>query len=303
MRRHSASETAKIVARNIAMIAANEETAALVEPENARLNALFVENFSGGTRFLQRAGKTWFQKYFRGYERLTIPGLALHQALRKLYLEKSVRSALSEGFKQVVIIGGGFDTLALRLHGEFSEINFIEIDHPATQTIKQKISEKYRLNRANFHFLPLDLTVENLAETLKSSDFYDQNAPTVFVCEGVLMYLNAAEVDSIFDFLEQRKARSRFVFTFMEPDENGETAFRNSTFLVQLWLTWKKEPFRWSLAEQDRDRFFAGHCFKLNELINAEKFAEIYLASNRLKDKMPAAGEVLGVGEILRCQS
>lgn len=111
------SHTANIVARNIALVAATAETAALVSPATADLNALFVRAFSqSGARFLEKAGQKWFQKIFRFYERLTIPGLAAHQALRKLHIERAVRTSLADGFSQVIILGGGYDTLALKLH-------------------------------------------------------------------------------------------------------------------------------------------------------------------------------------------
>ena len=54
--------------------------------------------------------------------------------LRKRLIEEVVRASLTEGVEQVVIIGAGFDTLALRLCAGFPRTNFIEIDHPATQS-------------------------------------------------------------------------------------------------------------------------------------------------------------------------
>jgi len=123
-----------IVAKNIAVIAASHHTAHFVAPDAARLNSLLIKKASsGGKRFLKNASYGWFQNLFRFYERLTIQGLALHQALRKLHIERAVRESLAEGFRQVVILGGGLDTLALRLHNEFPDVNFLEIDHPATR--------------------------------------------------------------------------------------------------------------------------------------------------------------------------
>src|SRR5258708_33443467 len=70
-------------------------------------------------------------------ERASVPGLLLHFMLRKRWIEEAVRAALTEACGQVVVIGAGFDTLALRLSREFPPVSFIEIDHPATQKHKR----------------------------------------------------------------------------------------------------------------------------------------------------------------------
>jgi methyltransferase (TIGR00027 family) len=299
MHKNSPSETAQIVARNVALVAADDETAHLVSPETARLNALFVGSFAGGLSFLKRARQAWFRRLFHFYERLTISGLALHQALRKLHIEKKVRESLSEDFAQVVIVGGGFDTLALRLCGEFPQVNFLEIDHPATQKVKREICEKHNLVGANLQFLPLDLTEKSLAEGVKNCVVFRKKAKTVFVCEGVLMYLEASEVDKIFDFIKSQNAESRFVFTFLECNEKGKADFRNSTFLVRIWLKLKNEPFKWGLSENHRQSFFVRRGFNLKEYVNAETFRQIYLKSDSLNGKILAQGENIGVCERL----
>src|SRR5207253_9524799 len=127
------------------LVANTRRLALLVPDEAALLSGQFVAAFSAkGEAFVRRSTKRWFQTLQRIYERLTIPGLALHQALRKRYIERVVRASLYEGFEQVVVLGGGLDSLVLRLHSEFPEANFIELDHPATQSIKQSVMNRRR---------------------------------------------------------------------------------------------------------------------------------------------------------------
>src|SRR4051794_31802357 len=73
----------------------------------------------------------------RAIERATVPGLCLHFMLRKRWIEHAVRSALARGARRVVVIGAGYDTLALRLAREFPALRFTEVDHPATQAVKR----------------------------------------------------------------------------------------------------------------------------------------------------------------------
>ena len=57
---------------------------------------------------------------------------------RAKYAEEKLQQAMSKGISQYVIISAGFDSFCLR-HPDFSAgLQVYEIDHPATQQIKQK---------------------------------------------------------------------------------------------------------------------------------------------------------------------
>ena len=75
---------------------------------------------------------------WRASESLTHPGILAHYWHRKRWIESRCRVAIKEGVTHVVVIGAGFDTLALRLAGEFPDVRWIELDHPATQGAKQR---------------------------------------------------------------------------------------------------------------------------------------------------------------------
>jgi methyltransferase (TIGR00027 family) len=300
MKEETPSATAQIVARNIVLVASTEKLSHLVAPAAARLSGWFVQAYSPqGELFLRRARRTLFQSLFRFYERVTIPGLALHQALRKRRIEEVVCAALEEGFNQVVVLGGGLDSLALRLHREFPQVNFLELDHPATQRVKREVIEAHQLAGANLKLVAVDFTRQTLADCLAACPDYLPGAKTVFVCEGVLMYLEACEVDRIFAFIRQQAGEwKRFVFTFMEPDKSGRTNFRNSTWLVRLWLSWRKEPFKWGLHRAKLRDFLAARGFSMKELATPETFRQLYLKNPDLSTQVLAEGENVCVCDI-----
>lgn len=299
MRDDAPSATANIVARNVLLVANTRRLALLVPDEAARLSGQFVAAFSAkGEAFVRRSTKRWFQTLQRIYERLTIPGLALHQALRKQYIERVVRASLSEGFDQLVVLGGGLDSLALRLHHEFPELNFIELDHPATQRIKQSVMKRRRLIGLNLTLLPVDFRRQSLEETLNACPDYRAERRTVFISEGVLMYLEAREVDSIFDFVRKPTgAPRRLVFTFMETDGKGRATFRRSTWLVRLWLSLRGEPFKWGLQRKEMESFLRERKFALKEIATSATFREIYLREPGLQDATLAEGENVCVAD------
>jgi methyltransferase (TIGR00027 family) len=243
---------------------------------------------------VRRTRSPWFRRLFHLYERWTIPALALHQALRKRHIERLVRAGLAEGFDQVVVLGGGLDTLALRLHSEFPTVRFLELDHPATQRLKREMIERHRLAGANLMLVPADLARQSLQEVLALPSGYLPTRKTVFVCEGVLMYLAPEEVDRLFDaILRQETPEVRFLFTSMEPDGRGRPAFRNSTWVVRLWLNWRHEPFRWGLSRTEVAAFVADRGFSLREMVTAEAFRQRDLQEERQRSEVLAEGEIL----------
>jgi methyltransferase (TIGR00027 family) len=301
MKDDTPSATANIVARNVVLVASTKSLSHLVPPASALLTGWLVQAYStGGERFLRRARRGWFQLLFRFYERITIPGLALHQALRKKHIEHLLHASLEEGFRQVVILGGGLDSLALRLHRKFPWVEFIELDHPATQQVKQEVIRSRRLAGENLRLLPLDFTRQTLEQCLAAYPGYARNGKTVFLCEGVLMYLEAKEVDDIFAFVRKQEGEAlRFIFTFMEPDKSGKTNFRNSTRLVRLWLSWRKEPFKWGLPRDKMKSFLEARGFSLREITTPEKFRELYLQQHDLGGMILAEGENVCVCDAL----
>src|SRR5438876_10636291 len=89
-------------------------------------------------------------------ERITIPGILLHYALRKKCIAKLARSALANGGTQVVVIGAGFDPLSSELRREFPTALSWEIVHPATQRHNVRGCSEFGIER--LHFVATDLS-------------------------------------------------------------------------------------------------------------------------------------------------
>src|SRR5436305_7758798 len=158
MRLDKPSATAYLIARSTYFLSRDRALGYLVPERSAELSLRFIQ---ARRRFGKTLERITNSKYFRpvtqALERVTIPGIKLHYALRKRYLEEIARDALHAGISQVVIIGAGFDTLALRLHESFSEAEFFEVDHPATQREKRLVALKHEPPASNLHFVALDL--------------------------------------------------------------------------------------------------------------------------------------------------
>jgi methyltransferase (TIGR00027 family) len=304
------SATAYLIATSTLFVGANPETQRLIPARAAELSAAFVVARS---RVACWAHSILRRKRVRPFvsalERLTIPGIQLHYALRKLYLEETLRAALGDsdsgGIRQVVIFGAGYDTLALRLHEAFPATQFIETDHPATQRRKTRALAAHQdacLQRplsSNLHFLPVDLTRRQLAATLLNFTAYRAAAPTLFIAEGLLMYLSPVQVAHLFQAIrESGGAHSRVAFTFMEPQANGRINFRTRSRVVDAWLRRRGEVFKWGIERGELPAYLSVRGFTLREIATPETFRQRYLAPDGLAHLPLAAGEYICVADL-----
>ena len=231
-------------------------------------------------------------------ERSTVPGLMLHFMLRKRLIESAVTEAISRGASQVVVLGAGFDTLALRLHGVHPSVTFIEIDHPATQLCKRESVALIGAGGKNLIFLPADLTQQTLEETLANVPAYRRGVNSVFVIEGVLMYLTHAEVSALFRLFGAHCGRgSRVAFTMMEPMAGGRIDFHNATPLVKRLLRLWREPFTCGITAAELPAFL--HRFGLvpDIIANADTLRSRYLADIAGDPPVTARGELVCIAD------
>ena len=183
--------------------------------------------------FLKIVRQGWFRPIAKLIERITIPGILLHYALRKKCITELVRSALTNGVAQVVILGAGFDPLSSELQREFPSAQFWEIDHPATQRHKVRACSEIGIERV--HFVAVDLSAAGLDREALINSGFDPAKRTFWIAEGLLMYFPADIVSSLMRTLSSLSAPgSQFAFTFMENSGDGHIRFDSQTKLVDL---------------------------------------------------------------------
>jgi methyltransferase (TIGR00027 family) len=239
-----ASGTALLIAASLVLLHGHPKYSGLVSKTSADLCAHTLERYSLRTRLLLKIVRHgWFRPIAKLIERITIPGILLHYALRKKCIAALARSALTNGARQVVVVGAGFDPLCLDLQRDFPDVQFWEIDHPATQRHKARVF--LEIDGERLHFVAVDLNAALDGETLIQSGF-DPAQRTFWIAEGLLMYLPADIVFSLMRTLKSLSASgSEFAFTFMERQSDGRIRFHSQSKLVDWWLRGRGEPFLW----------------------------------------------------------
>jgi methyltransferase (TIGR00027 family) len=109
--------------------------------------------------------------------------------IRTRYTEDALAAAITRGTRQIVIIGAGMDSLALRRPGFPPEVEVFEIDHPATQELKLKRLSDARVPLPScVHYIPADLNLTGVDAVLDRSGF-DSGRLAFFSWLGVTAYL------------------------------------------------------------------------------------------------------------------
>lgn len=131
---------------------------------------------------------------------------------RTKFIDDLLLQTIQNGVQQVLILGAGFDTRALRLDF-LKNISVIEIDHPDTSKFKLKKLKNTGELPDNICYLQLDFNKESLSDL--AQDKIDFNKPTTIIWEGVTNYLTQEAIDKTFEFAKTFPANSFIIFTYI----------------------------------------------------------------------------------------
>ncbi|MCC2604813.1 class I SAM-dependent methyltransferase [Planctobacterium marinum] len=276
MKDNEASSTAYTVLQGLLFVAQKPELSHLVSPRNRELGTHILQSSAQGRKRLNQINSAAGKILLPLMERLLLPSISLHYVLRKAYIEKKVREAIDAGATQIINLGAGFDTLLYRLAEENTQLNCIEIDHPATHQVKKQALTSEQLKLDNLHFLPVDFTHQTLQQELGQCSAFAPEKPTVCIVEGVLMYLTPEQIysllQSLLDLLDS--SPRHLVFTAVEPASNHPESYGP---LLKLYLKLKGEPLNWLCEENDLKAFIERSDFKLQETANSDVFRQYFM--------------------------
>jgi methyltransferase (TIGR00027 family) len=246
------SQTALKVGLSLITLAQKDDWAerlppGLVEMTERLILAAGARGYGPGT--LRASKKPWMLRLYRFQDRALLPRQFEGFGHRKIFMDRQVRDAIAVGARQVLIVGAGFDTLCLRRAPEFADVQFFEVDHPATSAAKAKGVDE--LGRpANITLIAADLGERPLSKVMAESDRWDASKRSVLVAEGLLQYLDTA---SIHGLLREAAActppGSRLALTHMLPEVSPLS--RRLARLIG-------EPFLSFVASEDLPEFVQG---------------------------------------------
>ncbi|HLI51329.1 MAG TPA: class I SAM-dependent methyltransferase [Thermomicrobiaceae bacterium] len=121
-------------------------------------------------------------------------GMRAALAARTHFIDTQVLDAIDLGIPQIVILGAGYDDRALRFPSP--GVRFFELDHPNTQQDKLRRLRQMRVDISNLRLIPADFAREDASDRLAEHG-HDAVQPTLFVCEGLLVYLERSSIERL----------------------------------------------------------------------------------------------------------
>ncbi|MEZ4236925.1 MAG: class I SAM-dependent methyltransferase [Myxococcota bacterium] len=183
-------------------------------------------------RMLGRLTRTFYRRFQRRMdgmppeERRNALPAADFLVVRVAVIDRELADAVQHGCEQVVVLGAGYDTRAWRMPA-LRDATVWEVDHPSTQARKQQCILGAPLFAGDVRFVPVDFARDGLGEALARAG-HDAGAPTVWVWEGVVMYLPDAALRQTLAALAARSAvGSRLILHYHEP---GRRSVARSVF-------------------------------------------------------------------------
>lgn len=280
MKQDQVSSTAFTVMQGILYIAQSSPFSHLVKDEVSEVGKQLLMDSEDGRNRLKQLTSPILPLTVKIKEFLLLPGITLHYVLRKSYIEDKTIEAIQKGAKQIVNLGAGFDTLAWRFCQQHKTVNFIEIDHPATSKYKQQALQKGAADLDNMHFLSVDFSQQNLYQALNECEQFDTSLPTLYICEGVLMYLSKQDIDLLFTSISKLTgANSQLLFTAIEPQHSPKNNVRN---LLYLYLKAVNEPICWTQDSAQLEEFVNAQNCSLEAYADTGELRRRYLKEDKI---------------------
>ncbi len=204
MRKNQTSLTAEGIA--IARAVESEK------PEGERIcNDPYARRFVPGWLYFMTA---FFIK--SGYAEWRGPGVMGFLVARDRYIDDVLQESLTTGLRQLVILGAGYDSRAYRFEALKDHVKVFEVDHPATQADKlARLQAIFGTIPVHVAYIPVDFNVQTLEGRLAESG-HDPTLKTLFIWQGVSMYLTAGAVDDTLRFIVRHSAPgSSIVFDYI----------------------------------------------------------------------------------------
>tara|TARA_A100001037_G_C15116899_1_gene621846 strand:+ start:58 stop:951 length:894 start_codon:yes stop_codon:yes gene_type:complete len=269
MREGKPSRTSGVVAKGLVYTYHAYSELGLVSSETAKWAGRFLEELERG-RLLKwhRLFRFPLARYFfRLVEKCGIPGLALHQSIRKHLIATETSKLLGDENNALVVIGGGLDSLALQQSAASSRQKIVELDHPSTQQVKKTVLQSYATDASALQLAEFDASKDSLHEVLACLDSASIKQG-VFICEGVLMYLPEEKVRNLLEQVATAAPKVTLIFTFMDQSHHGSWHFAEATMAARAWLRLVGEPFMWGCPKSELGSFLSECGLQLVDILD-----------------------------------
>jgi len=217
-------------------------------------------------------------------ERL-LPGTLGWVLTRHRYIDDGVDEAVRAGATQVVIVGAGYDSRALRLPA-LSAVRIFELDHPATQARKKEIVLRiFGDLPKHIDYVSWDARQRDLQQLPELG--FDRDTKAVFVLEGFLWYMPPEVARATLRSIAQVAAPGSVVlFDYILPSVVDGTCTLEYAKETREQLAKRGEPVLSGIEPEHLASYLRENGLRLIEDVGHDRLRERYMRSNRRKIKI-----------------
>ena len=204
-----------------------------------------------------------------------LPEASAYFALRHRFSEELLIAAAKDDVRQVVLLGAGLDSFALRYPDIVGDLDFFEVDHPNTQSWKLDRIEALGLAKPDIKYLTIDFQTEDLKDVLNAGGL-DFAQRIFFSWLGVTQYIDRAAAMRTLSLVTEARSGSEIVFDFIvAPGELDEHArYINTTYAAASAS--RGEPWITSYSPESLIRELQGAGFRTADRLTPEEAGRRY---------------------------
>ena len=218
-----------------------------------------------------------------------VPGFHEFFLARTRYIDDCLQKYLIDGLEQFVILGAGYDSRPYRFKELMNSIKIFEVDHPATQNVKkEKLYEIFQMLPDHVAYVPIDLRKGNLRDII-STYGYDRHLKTLFIWEGVTMYLNPEAVNDTLSFVSENTGKGSSLIFDYTYHEVVTGSYERKEAKEWLKITEKAgEPLLFGIKIGDLEQFLSERGFFNINNITSDYFKNNYFVGiNKDRESTP----------------
>lgn len=273
------SKTAAYVAIKFYGLTLIKPYCSLFDKETLRFYDRLVANLpSPLNKYHSYLKNRWIRDFTKSINEILLPGDLMHILMRKYYVSKMISELSDQNYRQLIILGSGFDHLGKYFANK--GLKCFEMDVPRMANLKLNFLEKYAYDNHDLTVLPVRLSNSSLLNYLIQTPGLDSANKTIIVAEGFFDYLTPAEVEAILkDLSRYFENKVTLISTLFALDELS----RFNSIIFKAAVSAVGEKLKLYSSKKEFVDILKSHGFQVENLINGKTMRKKILTPNGIR--------------------
>jgi methyltransferase (TIGR00027 family) len=222
-----------------------------------------------------------------------LPGLHEYVMARTAYFDGVFVDALKSGVPQIVLLGAGYDSRAIRFAALNRATRIVELDIATTQARKKSCLAKARIDvPVRVSFVPIDFHADSLDDVLARAGC-EQDEKTLYLWEGVSYYLEPEAVDATLGFVGRSshpESAIAFDYAVSISEDTIDDYYGVRTFAQSMRTHHPQELFRFTIDEGNIGSFLEQRGLRLVQHLDNQEMEQTFLVDDHGSLPGPVTG-------------